>query len=517
VKNNNCASVTKRQDGFFDTEHLTSDLKGRSVRGGAFTVLGRGVGFCLKIASVPILARLLTPQDFGLIAMVVAFTGLAAIFEQMGLSTATIQRKEINHDQVSTLFWINTALGLAIAVIVCALAPVISMIYDEPRLFKITIALSITFLLSGLTIQHRALLRRQMCFGVLGVVAIISQAAGIAVAIVAAWLGASYWALVLMNITSSATSAFGIWVAVDWRPGLPVRGSGVRSFVKFGANLTGGNLLNYCARHVDKILIGVTWGPIAVGIYSKAYEMLMMPIYQINAPMGAVAVPALSRLQDNPERFRRYFCRAISLMVAIGMPIVAFTFVAADKLVLLFLGEQWIEVTPIYRALAPAAFIGTFNVIFGWIFIPLGRVDRQLRFLVVSIAVTVVAFFIGLPWGAYGVALAFSIQAVLKRIPQIIYTFHGTPLSLIDLGKVLWQPTVSSVFAALVLKGISTFEIITAPLFLQIIIDSSIYSVTYLILSYLLPRGKDLWSEMLDLVNTLFESRIGNRTVHFKD
>lgn len=460
------------------------------------------------MGSTAILARLLAPEHFGFIAMVMAFTGLASLFEEMGLSTATIQKKEINHQQISTLFWINISLGLIITFSVIILTPVICLVYHEPQLKEITYALATTLFISSLATQHRALLRRQMRFATLSIIEIFSQAAGIVAAIFLAWQGASFWALVWMNITNKIFNVLGVWLSLRWVPGLPVRNSGIGSFIKFGGNLTAGNFLNYCMRQLDKILIGAVWGAGSVGLYSKAYQLLMLPIRQINGPMGAVAIPALSRLQNEPERFRHYYCKGISLMTSIGMPIVAFTFVEADKLVLLFLGDQWVAVTPLFRALAPSAFIGTFNVVFGWIFIPLGLVERQLRFLAASTVITIFSFLVGLPWGAYGVALAFSIQAVLKRIPQIIYTFHGTPLKLGDLGKILWQPAITSVGAAFILAALSPLQTYFSTLFIQIIFDFTIYCTVYLLLNFLLPQSKERWFELVNLVSTLLKKSV---------
>ncbi len=153
------------QNNFFDTEYLKADLKGRSVRGGAVTMAAQGIKFFLQIGSTVVLARLLTPEDFGLIAMVTAVTGFVMMFKDMGLSMATVQRAEIDHAQISTLFWINVVLSLAFMLLTATLAPAIAWFYSEPRLTWITLALAGAFIFSGFTVQHQALLRRQMNFG----------------------------------------------------------------------------------------------------------------------------------------------------------------------------------------------------------------------------------------------------------------------------------------------------------------------------------------------------------------
>ena len=206
---------------FFDTEHLKFDLKERSIRGGAVTMTSQVIKFFLRTGSTVVLARLLTPQDYGLVAMVTAITGFVAMFKDMGLSMATIQRAEINHAQVSNLFWINVALSIALALILVGAAPIISWFYGDSRLSWITIAIGGTFIFSGLTVQHQALLSRQMLFTTIAIIEILSMIIGITVGIALAWYGAGYWALVAITATSALSSMILVWSFYGWRPGKP--------------------------------------------------------------------------------------------------------------------------------------------------------------------------------------------------------------------------------------------------------------------------------------------------------
>jgi PST family polysaccharide transporter len=217
---------------------------------------GQAANFVLKLGSTAVLARLLTPADFGLIAMVTAVTGFVEMFKEAGLSMATIQRAEINHRQISTLFWINLGLSILLMFVVVGLAPAVAWFYGEPQLLWITIALGAMFPLGGLTIQHVALLRRQMRFGTLVSIDVTSNAVGIAAAITAAAFGARYWALVIMMAASGAANAALVWITCPWVPGLPKRGAGVRPMLAFGGNLTGFAFINYWARSADNVLIG---------------------------------------------------------------------------------------------------------------------------------------------------------------------------------------------------------------------------------------------------------------------
>jgi O-antigen/teichoic acid export membrane protein len=313
-----------RGDSLFDTRGLSADLKGRSVRGGAVTLLAQGSRLAIQTISMVVLARLLTPADYGLVGMVTAVTGFAALFSDLGLSMATVQKARIDHHEVSTLFWINVALGLLIALVVSGLAPALAWFYGEPRLTLVTVVSAGLFLLGGLTVQHQALLRRQMRFGALAGIEILSLLLSVAVAIVAAVLHAGYWALVLMALAKAGGGVIGMWVACRWRPGRPTRRAGVGEMLRFGANLTGFHVLNYFARNLDNVLIGKVWGATALGFYSKAYGLLMLPLTQINTPISAAAIPALSRLCGEPARYRSYYLKCISLIALVTMPLAVF-------------------------------------------------------------------------------------------------------------------------------------------------------------------------------------------------
>ena len=486
------------QNNFFDTENLKADLKGRSVRSGVITIAAQGTKLFLQITSTAVLARLLTPKDFGLIAMVTAVTGFVMMFKDMGLSMATVQRSDINHNQISTLFWINVVLSLGVMLITVVLAPAITWFYSEPRLTWITLALASVFIFGGLTIQHQALLRRQMRFGTLAVAEIGSMSAGILAAIISAIYGAAYWALVIMHLTSAIVGAIIVWIACGWRPGLPVRYSGVRKMLAFGGNLTGFNLINYFARNLDNVLIGKVCGSGQLGFYSKAYGLLLLPIQQITAPISAVAIPALSRLQDQSEKYRRFYCRGIEIIVFIGAPIIALLCVSADEFIRLLLGRQWLDSVIIFRILSPAALTATTNVATGWIYISMGTVDRQLRWGIFASILLCLSIVIGLKWGVLGVALAVSVSRVGLKIPGLWYCYKGSPIRLRDYFHAVLLPILTSVAAGLVLYYIEEmfFSDIDVVL-IRLVLLSSIYIVLYLIFLNILPGGHELLLKML--------------------
>lgn len=429
---------------FFDTAHLKADFKGRWVRGSAITVAGQAARFVIQTGSTIVLARLLTPQDYGLIAMVTAVTGFMMTFKDLGLSTATVQKAYTNHAQISTLFWINVTISAVITLICAALAPAIAWFYHEPRLTWIGLALSTSFLFVGLSIQHQALLRRQMRFGAVVTRDIASMLVGIVLAILLAWFGAAYWAIVAMQVGTTVSGTIMLWLVCKWRPGMPVRGSGVRSMLHFGLDITTFNFVNHFARSADKILLGRFYGPYATGLYSKAYSLFMLPISQIRAPLTAVALPALSRVQNEPREYARYYCKFASLLAFITMPLAAFLFVCSENTIRLLLGQRWMGAIPIFRILAVAAFIQAVETAAGLVLLSLGLSKRYLKWGVFRSAFVVISFAIGVPWGACGIAAAYAVGEYLIMLPTLWYCFRLTPISTARFLKALAGPAIAS-------------------------------------------------------------------------
>lgn len=441
------------------TEHLHTDLKGRSVRGGALTLISQGTQFVITSTSTVVLARLLTPADYGLVAMVTAITGLGQAFADLGLSEATIQRKNISHDQVTNLFWINVAIGLGLMLITMGLASPLALFYKEPRLKGIALLMSLTFLICGLRGQHGALLMRQMRYRSLAIRDITSLAVAVPVAIIMARQGVGYWTLVALPLMTNFCLTVLSWLMVRWIPGLPRRNADVGSMISFGGNVAASYVTINVNRSADGILIGWYWGAGALGLYSKAYNLLMLPVRQLSVPASSVAVPAFSRLQEDPERFARYYLRAINLITWISSPIFSFLFVAAGPVIALVLGNQWREAVPVFQILVMCAVGQLLLESTIWLFVSRGQSGRLLKGLLIISPIMVGSFAIGLPFGIKGVALSGSL-VFLTILPQMLkYAFRGTDLTLRRLGHAILHPislcAVNIVLAELALHVIA--------------------------------------------------------------
>jgi O-antigen/teichoic acid export membrane protein len=450
---------------YFDTTGIKEDLRAKTVRGGAWAAAAQVAKSMLQIASIMVLARMLSPTDFGLIGMVVAVTGFIAMFQDLGLSMATVQRENITHEQISNLFWINLGLSAATMLVTAAIAPVLAWYYEEPRLTVITLSLAGAFIFGGLSVQHCALLKRQMRFGALAVIELSALAAGIGTAVALAVLDCGYWSLVGQQIVAMAVTAAGCWALCGWRPGMPRRGCGIGALVAFGGNLTGFSVVNYFARNLDQVLLGRFYGPLAVGLYQKAYDILLIPLRQINEPVSSVAIPVLSRLADQPERYRRTYLRLLEKILLITMPMGAFLIMTSDWLVLLVLGEQWIETGYIFAALGVAIFTQPIGNSTGWLFISQNRTHHFLRWGFIGSGTAVASFIIGLPWGAFGVALAYSLIGLLVRKPLLIwYVTRQGPIRPMDFLRVAAPHALVAVAVAAALGGFRLFGPACGPM-----------------------------------------------------
>jgi O-antigen/teichoic acid export membrane protein len=487
-------SENKIQESFIDNKNHKTDLKRQSLRGGTITLASQGILFLINIGSTMILARLLTPQDYGLITMVAAITTFAGVFIELGLSTATIQQNEINQSQLSNLFWINVGLGIIITFIVAATSPAIAWFYKEPKLVRVTLALSLNFFMSGLVVQHNALLTRRMRFGMIAKVRITSTIFGVIVAVLMAKLGERYWALVFKTLVSSACSVvLFVWVT-KWWPSMPKINSSVGSMLRFGSHIAGFNLINYFHRNFDNILIGKFSGPQQLGLYSKAYSLLMFPISNLRIPLNRVALPVMSKLQNDPQKFRSYYSKYSLMLSFISMPIVTFLFISSKNVILLILGDQWLGAVDLFSILALAAFIQPVSTLRGLVLVSLGMGSRYFRWGLYNAFFTVVSFLCGIPWGAKGVAISYCIGIYIILHPSLIYTFKNTPLKPFDFYRSIWKPFVASFLTGVVCYFFK-YQFHGIANIYQLFILGICCAITYTIILIIIPGG---WALLKD-------------------
>ena len=456
-----------------------NDLKERTIRGGSARICSQGASFLLRVGSMIVLARLLEPKDFGLVGMVTAFTGVLSLFRDFGLSAATVQQADVTEEQTSFLFWINVAMGCALGLATICLAPAIGSFYHEPRLVRITSVVAAGFVFNGAGVQHSAMLQRQMRFTALSLIDMVSLIVSTAVAIGVATAGYGYWALVAMAVCLPLSTTIGVWLMSGWVPRMPRRQAGIRSMMRFGGLMTLNGLIVYVASNFDKVLLGRFWGAEAIGIYGRAYQLIRIPIDNLNGAVGEVAFAALSRIQHDPDRLRRYFLKGYSLVLAVTVPITVACAVFADELIYVLLGPKWKEVAAIFRFLSPTILCFAIANPLGWLLNSTGQVGRSLKIALVFTPVAILGYIIGLPYGPLGVASAFSVVMILWIGPVIAWCVRGSAISVWDVVLVIGRPLISIVFAASLAFGVRMIYGITLSPLPRLVLESAILFGTY--------------------------------------
>ncbi|WP_370390809.1 lipopolysaccharide biosynthesis protein [uncultured Winogradskyella sp.] len=480
----------------------SKDLGRKSVRSGMVNMGGQLLSVIIQLTSTVVLARIISPDSYGIIGMVMAVIIFAGLFRDLGLSTATIQRKEINSNQISVLFWVNAAVGLGLSVLLAFCSPLVVWFYGKPELLWVTVVLGINIFLSSLGAQHAALLNRHMQFVKFNVAKISSALTYFIVALIGALYGMEYWALVLGAVAQTIVNTALVWFFSGWIPGLPQRNTGSRDLIKYGLNLTGFEFVNYFSRNLDNVLIGKVIGAEVLGYYTRAYRLIMFPISNIRTPLAAVALPGLSSIQSEKLLFRSYYTQLLGILSVVTMPIAAFTFFAAEPIVLVVLGLDWLPVAPIMQWLAVAAFLQPVAGLFGVVLLALGLAKRHMHCGLISGIVLSLVFLISVNYGVEVLAMAYAISGYVLFIPIFLYASKNTGINLSDFYKGVWRAALASIISVIILSFID-FADYFDNIYLSVFIKAFEFIITYLAFILILPGGKTL---LLMIVNRIRQS-----------
>ena len=470
-------------------DHAGESIGKASARGGVWAIAAEGIDFFLRLAAVAVLARLLLPEHFGLISMVTAITAVAERFKDAGLSIATVQFREITHAQISTLFWVNVLLGVAIAGFIGVLSFPIAAFYDDRRLLGITWAIALSFVFGGLTVQHHALLRRAMQFPKIAVIQIGASLGSIVLAIVVAGLGGEYWALVVREVSRTALLLAGTWIAMPWRPGLPVKGSGVRRMLNFGGNLTVSNIVYYISYSLDQVIIGRLFGAVPLGLYRQGANLIAAPAVQIGYPATLVGEPALARLRDRPAEFRSYLRALVATLSFFSMPLLFFVVVYADSVVRVALGPGWEDATTLFRILGLAFFMQPAATLIGCVMIACGFARRTIKLACLHAAVLVAGFALLARFGPEGIAAAHAATFFLLLVPKLVYGLRGTPATPAVFVDATWRPLLFTLLTGAVLAAVKQWTDVESEE-LELAIGLVAGTATYLALWMSVPQGR---------------------------
>lgn len=351
------------------------DQRGRGsggARAAAVTLAGQWTKYALQLASLVVLARLLTPTDFGLIAMTTAVIGIANVLGDFGLSLAAIQARQLSQGQRSNLFWLNGAVGTITALVFVPIAPLLASFYNDPRLTLLTIALGSSFVVAGFTTQHRADLTRRTRFTSLALSDVLGQAAAFATAVLSAWAGAGYWALALQQIVFAVVSGVLVVSWSRWRPSRPSRAEPMRALLSYGGSTFLTQVVNYISANADSVLLGQRFGATVLGFYNRAFQLVSLPVQQLASPLTRIALPLLSRITE-PAELTRVATKVHAALLWALLSILSVLAAMSEQVTSVVLGPGWSAAADLLPILAVGGAFQVLSYVYYWVFLATAR------------------------------------------------------------------------------------------------------------------------------------------------
>jgi PST family polysaccharide transporter len=492
-----------------------SGLRRLAVRSAGATVSANGISLVFQVISTVALARLLTPEDFGVVTMVTTFSLLLVSFGGNGFTEAVIQCNEIDRQTASNLFWLNLGAGLALAAAFAVCGVPMARLFRNPLVANIAIAMSSAIVIPSFSVVHLALLKRSMRFTAVSANEVVARAAYTVVAILLASIGWGYWALVAGIAASALSTTLGAWWLCRWLPCSPRRTGRTKPLVRFAASVYVRFAIGYFRQNADNLLVGWQFNAVALGFYKKAFDLFAFSANQLTAPLHNVALATLSRLNQDPERFRRYLVNSLGMIAFVGMGVGTELTLVGKDVVRLVLGPQWAEAGRIFVFFGPGIGIMLINSTVGWIHLATGRPNRWLRWTILEFIVTALLFGIGLHWGPEGVAIAWSVAFWILLLPSFWYAGRPIGFGVTSFIGTVWKYSVASLIAGFVtiavIRGFSLPSVpATAGFTLsRITAISAVFLTLYLGAVILLHRG---YAPLRQLVSILVELAPASRS-----
>jgi O-antigen/teichoic acid export membrane protein len=360
-----------------------------------------------------ILARLLAPEEWGLAAMVLVFSGVVVVFTDSALGSALIQRRTIDEEDRSTVFWTSAAVGLALMLVGLGLSEPLARFYGEPEVAALFAVLSVSFLVTALGSTQQALLIRDMRWNRLELRQIAAAVVGAGVGIGIALAGLGAWAIVGQLLTEAVVSTLLLWCLAGWWPSATFSFASLRRLAGFAGNVFGENLLYQAGRNVGNLLMGRFLGASALGMYALATNIVLVPFTRIAGPLQQVFFPAFSRMGDDLARMADTWIRATRLVGVVSIPALVGLVVVAPDFVDVVLGPKWVDATPVIQILALVGLVQSLQSLCGEVLLALGRANWLLRFTALWFVASIASFALGVRWGVVGVAACYAVATMV--------------------------------------------------------------------------------------------------------
>lgn len=508
-----------QEDGTFHPIATGKELRRSAVRGAGAAITGSLGNFVVGFGSVVILARLLTPSDFGVVTMVTTFSLLLRSFGLNGFTELIMQREEITDSLASNLFWINAGIGAMLTVIFAGSGRLLAYFFHDHSIIKITYGMSLTIVIGCMGHVHMGLLQRAMRFRTTATINFVGQVLYCVVCVVLAIANWHYWALVWGSVVQTAALTIGAWLTCRWVPSWPRRIAGTASAFNFAMNVYAHYAFCYLTRNTDNLLVGWRFGARALGFYKKAYDLFVLPQSQLLAPVNAVAVGTLSRVHRNREEFQGYLLQAISVLAFFGMAVGADLALTGSDVFRFLFGPGWEEAGRIFALFGPGIGISLVYYPHAWIHLSIGRPERWFRWGVAEFAFTATLFLLALRWGPSGIAFSWTASYFLLLLPGYWYAGEPIGLGVWPVFSVIWRFFLASVGGgigtALIVKAIPYLQTISGGIgsLVRMVSTSVIFLGLYLVAVIAIHRGLGPINDAVGLLRDLLPERAGKRTL----
>jgi PST family polysaccharide transporter len=432
-------------------------LADKVFNGAKWSVLERVANQAFHFVISIVLARLLLPEAFGTVGMILILVGFANMVADTGFAAALIQRKELSDAHIHSVFWFNIAIGIALTILMFSCAPAVARFYDKPVLASLTEALSTTFILSAPGMVPIALLQRRMAFRTIAIIRILSTLISGTSAVFLAYNGVGMWSLVVQSLVFNSLTTVMSILLLKWRPHMMFRIQAIRDLWRYTINHFGWNILNFWSRNVDGVLIGRFFGSADLGYYTRTYALMLIPNYQIINVFAKVMFPALSSIQDQPWRIKQICLRAISVFSVIISPLMLGMVVTAEPFVLTLYGSNWVNMIPLLQILAMVGLLQAFLPPINWIYGSTGRTDLMFRWGLVNSLSLMAGIVVGVAMGSiYAVAWCYALVNLILFYPAYVVAGRLVDLHFRELLRAVGGPLFASIVMAILILMLRT-------------------------------------------------------------
>lgn len=410
-----------------------------------------------QLVNIVYLAKIIPPSDYGLMAMAVVFINFGMLLRDLGTSAVLIQKKELSDSLVNTVFWLNTFMGIGLAIITSLLSPLISEIYHQKELVTIILMLSIIFPLSSCAASHLALLERNSEFKKISTIEITSSLCSLIIAVIMATLGFGVYSLIVQAIVLNMMSAIQFWLASPWRPSFTsyIKLSDIKNIFGFSANLSFFNFVNYFSRNADSFIIGKFMSATILGSYSLAYRIMLFPLQSLTFVATRSLYPVLSKNQDDNEVIEKTYLACTFVILLITAPLMSGLAYYSKPFIFLVFGEQWYLTAGILVWLAPTAIIQSVLSLSGAVFMAKGRTDILMRLGIYSALLQAGAFLIGVNYSINTFAMCYLVANIINFFSVMFFLLKFINSSFVRFFKNIYPILLSTISMLFILKIIS--------------------------------------------------------------